>query len=388
MGDMRKKVTFQKIKTLSFRDPILVTRPLVPAFTVLAPRLKKILKTRCLTNQGEFVQQLEAAVADYLDVERCVVFNNGMMALYLSLLGFELSGEIITTPFTFPATVHAIQWARCTPVFGDIHPQTFTLSPESLERLITPRTTAIFPVHVFGIPCDIEGIQRVADRHGLKVIYDAAHAFGVRRKGVSIARFGDTSMYSFHATKIFNTLEGGALVSRDSRFLDRVSRMKNFGFDAAGEVASFGVNAKMNEVQAVFGLSVLDQVTQEVKARRQRCARYRQQLASVPGVGFQTIPTDVETTHQYMPILIRNDYGMSRQALCDFLSLHNVFPRKYFYPLCSNIPIYRGLKSSPAKKLPVANQISEQVLCLPLYGSLPLESIDQICELIRRAAHG
>ena len=373
------------IKDLSFSAPIYVTRALVPSYASLEAPIRKILKTRCLTNQGNFVIGLEKAIAEYLDVERSLAFCNGTLALQLAILGFRLSGEIITTPFTFPATAHVIQWNNIVSVFADVDPHTFNMAPASIERLITRRTSAILPVHVFGVPCDVHQIQRLAARYGLKVIYDAAHAFGVKTNGISVAHFGDASMFSFHATKIFNTLEGGALVSKDRSFLDRVSRMRNFGFGNEGEVETLGINAKMSEIQAAFGLNVLGRVSAEAALRAKRYRRYRHNLEKISGIGFQQIPPRTTLHHQYMPILVTPEFGLSRNRLFDFLRRHNVIARKYFYPLCSGMPIYRQLASSSPENLPQATRVADQILCLPLYGDLPLHAVDQICELIRRA---
>ena len=373
------------LKELAFPEPIFVTRALVPSFHSLQAPLKNILKTRRLTNEGEYVLRLEKTIAQHLGASRSLVFCNGTLALQLAILGYRLTGEIITTPFTFSATAHVIQWNNITPVFADVDPLTFNMDPASIERLITRRTSAILAVHVFGVPCDVRRIQRVAARYGLKVIYDAAHAFGVETLGTQVARFGDASMFSFHATKMFNTLEGGALVSPDKAFLDRVARMRNFGFGNEGEVETLGINAKMNEFQAAYGLSLLPRVAGEA-VRRARCyARYRQRLSSVPGIEYQHIPPHVVLPHQYMPILVGPAYGITRDELFEFLHRHNVYARKYFYPLCSAMPIYRQLSSSNPDNLPNAHRISERILCLPLYGDLPLKAIDRICELIRRA---
>ena len=370
----------------AFDEPIYVTRPIIPPLENFTERVARIFETAILTNAGPFSLELEDKIARYLEAEDCALLCNGTIALQLALSSYRLSGEIITTPFTFPATVHVIACNQIAPVFCDIDPETYTIDVGQIENLITTKTTAILPVHVYGIPCDVEGIDTIAKRHGLKVIYDAAPAFGVRYKGTSVGNFGDASMFSFHGTKLFSTFEGGALVSRDNYFMQRVRFLRNFGIISENDVVSLGINGKINEMQCAFGLTVLDFVQDEIRKRKSLYQNYLQGLHELPGIYFQKIPEGVEQNYQYFPIrIVREEFGLNRDELVKVLNAENIFPRKYYYPLCSNYPIYSGLPFSSPEKLPVANRVALEVLCLPLYGSFSPESAGKVIELIHQA---
>ena len=366
-----------------FDEPIYVTRPLLPPLEALNARLSEIWSARWLTNAGEQHERLGRAIRDYLDVPEVSLFNNGTIALLAAVRALGMRGEVITTPFTFPATPHAISWSGATPVFCDIDPVTMTLDPARVEALITPKTTGILAVHVYGIPCDVVALQSIADRYGLKLVYDAAHAFGTRINGVGIGNFGDASMFSFHATKLFHTAEGGALTcpSADSKIA--FDHLKNFGILNQEEVDVVGINGKMNELQAALGLAVLDCVAEEVRRRRVIIARYRERLTAVPGLTLMPEPPGVESSCQYFVVRIDHRlFGRSRDAVFDTLREYNVFARKYFYPLCTDYTCYRPLPSAAPERLPVARDVVEQVLCLPLYGTLPLSAVDTMCEIL------
>jgi len=301
--------------------------------------------------------------------------------------GLGLTGEVITTPFTFPATPHSLGWSNVTPVFCDIDPVRMTLDPARIGALVTPRTTGIMAVHVYGIPCDVEAIQAVADRFGLKVLYDAAHAFGVRIGEVGIGNFGDVSMFSFHATKLFHTAEGGALTYRDGALKANIDHLKNFGILNQDEVDVIGINGKMSELHAVLGLAVLEMVEREVTLRKSIAARYRSRLSAVPGVLPMPELPGVTESYQYFAVRIdERAFGCSRQALFEQLKLQNVFTRKYFFPLCTDYACYASLPSSRRELLPVAHRVVNEVLCLPIYGRLSLDAVDRICDMIATAS--
>lgn len=366
-----------------FDDPIHVTRPLLPPLEAVQARLAEVWAARWLTNDGEQSVRLTRALESYLGAPHLSLFNNGTIALLAAVRALGLEGEVITTPFTFPATPHAVSWSGATPVFADIHPDTMTLDPEAVERLITPRTTGILAVHVYGIPCDVHGLQEVADRHGLKVIYDAAHAFGTTIDGRGIGTFGDASMFSFHATKLFHTAEGGALALRDAATRQVVDRLKNFGILSQEQVGPVGINGKINDLQAALGLAVLDCVPEELRRRQAIIARYRDKLAGVDGLTLMPEPAGVRSSCQYFMIRIdQARFGRSRDEVHLALKRENVLTRKYFFPLCTDYDCYRGLPSSAPGRLPVAGEVVKQVLCLPLYGDLPLSVVDAISEMI------
>jgi dTDP-4-amino-4,6-dideoxygalactose transaminase len=364
-------------------EPVYVTRPLLPPLPDVMRRLEAVWAARWLTNGGGQHVELESALRAYLGVPELSLFNNGTIALLVALRALDLSGEVITTPFTFPATPHALAWLGLTPVFADIDPVRLTLSPDAVERAITPRTTAILGVHVYGVPCDVDGLQAIADRHGLRVIYDAAHAFGTRVRGRGIGTFGDVTMFSFHATKLFHTAEGGALTLRDPELRQRIDRLKNFGIVDQEHVELAGINGKMNELQAALGLAVLECVPGELDRRRAVADAYRSRLGAVPGISFAPLLAADADSLQYCAIRIdERAFGRSRDTVQEELKTFNVFTRKYFYPLCSDYPCYRHLPSAAPSTLPVASQVVREVLCLPIYGTLPLDAVNRVCDII------
>jgi dTDP-4-amino-4,6-dideoxygalactose transaminase len=363
--------------------PIYVTQPVLPPLEEFLPYLEQIWKSKWLTNSGPFHQELENKLADYLGVGHLALFANGTLALVTALQVLRINGEVITTPFSFVASSHSLLWNSIKPVFVDIHPETFNLDPEKIEAAITPQTTAIMPVHVYGKPCDVEKIQKIADIYGLKVIYDAAHAFGVSYKGESLLKHGDLSTLSFHATKVFNTFEGGAIVCPDAKTKSRVDDLKNFGYNGEVTVVAPGINAKMNEFQAAFGLLQLKHVDKAIDRRREIDAQYREQLSSVTGIACLPLPADTTYNYSYFPLLIGKEYSLSRDELNEKLRQHKIFPRRYFYPLISEFPMYRGLPSAAESNLPIARMVANQVLCLPIYPALDNESIMRIISIIK-----
>ncbi len=364
-------------------EPVWVTRPTMPPLEKYTEQLQTIWDVRWLTNNGQFHQEFERRLAAHLDVEYVSLFCNGTIALLVALQALRINeGEVITTPFTFPATTHVLHWNRIRPVFCDIDPVDFNLDPNGIERLIGPDTKAIIPVHVFGTPCKIDAIQAIADRYGLEVIYDAAHAFGVRHNNRPIVRAGDLSVLSFHATKLFSSIEGGAIISRTAAQKQRVDFLKNFGFSDEETVIGPGINGKMNEFQAAFGLLSLDTIDEEIASRRRLTDVYRKGLRGVPGVGIQSDVPGVLHNYGYFPVLIDQEvYGMSRDELYTLLKEFNIFTRKYFYPLCSQFSCYATLPSASAANLPVAERVTKQILCLPLYGTLKEATVQAVCGL-------
>ena len=367
-------------------ERIYVTRPSLPPLDKFVESLREIWDSRMLTNNGPFHQRFEVALAEHLGVPYVSLFCNGTAALQVGLQALRITGEVITTPFTFPATIHAIYWNRCTPVFCDIDPETCNLDPEKVASLITPETTCILPVHVYGTPCDVQGIQQVADRYGLKVFYDAAHAFGVEMNGTSTLNCGDLSMLSFHATKVFNTIEGGALVTDDPDMKQRIDRLKNFGFAGETSIVAPGTNGKMNELQAAYGLLQLKTIDAVISERRQLDAAYREMLAGIPGIRLLPRIPGVTPNGAYFPIFVDGDaFGISRDELYDVLKAKGVHGRRYFYPLISSFPEYCNEPSAAASHLPGAVTAAEQVLCLPMYSDLPLASAREIANTVKRA---
>ena len=363
---------------------IFVTEPALPPLNEFLPYLEKIWESKWLTNAGPFHQQLEQELADYLGVKHLALFTNATIALVTALQALRISGEVITTPYSFVATAHSLLWNGIKPVFVDIDPDTFNLDPKKIEAAITPQTTAIFPVHVYGTPCNVEEIERIADTYGLKVIYDAAHAFGVRHKGTSVLNHGDLSVLSFHATKVFNTFEGGAIICPDAKTKQRIDHLKNFGIADETTVVAPGINGKMNEVQAAFGLLQLKHVDRVLERRAQIAARYRQQLASVPGILLPALAPDCVPNNSYFPVFVEADFSLGRDALYAYLQTEDIMSRRYFYPLISEFPMYRGLPSARKDLLPVAHHVADRVLCLPIFPDLPLEQVDRICDILRR----
>lgn len=368
----------------NLENTIFVTQPALPPLDEFIESLKKIWDSKILTNIGEFHQQLEEALADYLGVKYISLFSNGTLALITALQTLRISGEVITTPFSFVATTHSLWWNNIKPVFADIESKYFNLDPKKVEAAITPQTTAIMPVHVYGNPCNLEVFQQIADTYNLKLIYDAAHAFGVKVKGESILNFGDLSVLSFHATKVFNTIEGGAIISPDEKTKKRIDFLKNFGFADETTVIAPGINAKMNELQAAYGLLQLKYVDECIAKRKIIADYYREQLKGVSGIKFLEDIKEVNHAYSYFPILVDVSlYGKTRDELYNELKLHNIFGRRYFYPLISQFPTYRGLPSSKPDNLPIATKIAEQVICLPIYPELKQEQQYRIIQIIR-----
>lgn len=362
---------------------IYVTQPYLPPLEEFVPYLEKIWDNKWLTNNGPFHQQLEQSLCDYLGVEHLALFTNGTIALVTALQALRVTGEVITTPFSFVATAHSLLWNGLTPVFVDIDAATCNLDPNRIEQAITPRTTAIMPVHCYGTPCNVERIQQIADTYGLKVIYDAAHAFGVKFNDESLLKHGDLSVLSFHATKVYNTFEGGAIVCPDAKTKQRIDYLKNFGFADEVTIMAPGINGKMSEINAAFGILQLKHVDIAIKLRREIDTLYRRGLAGLKGISCLPELLEVVRTYSYFPILITADYPLSRDGLYTRLKKENIYARRYFYPLISDMPMYRGLPSSTKTNLPVAEIISHQVLCLPIFPDLDLEHVQIIIDIIR-----
>lgn len=362
---------------------ITVTSPLLPDLDEFNELLKEIWDSKWVTNNGRFHKQLEKELADYLKVPYISLFTNGTLPLITALQALRITGEVITTPFSFVATTHSIWWNGIKPVFVDIAPETCNLDPDKIEAAITPKTTAIMPVHVYGKPCDTEKIQAIADKYGLKVIYDAAHAFGVKVNGDSILNAGDMSTLSFHATKVYNTIEGGALVMHDAKTKQRIDYLKNFGFANETEVVAPGINSKMDEMRSAYGLLNLKQVDKAIEARHQVAIKYREALRNVEGVTFMDDMPGVRHNYSYFPMFVDAEkYGMSRDELYFKMKEQNVLGRRYFYPLISEFSTYRGLPSATKENLPVAYQKAEEVICLPMHHQLSDDDIKRVLDLI------
>jgi dTDP-4-amino-4,6-dideoxygalactose transaminase len=369
---------------------IYVTQPELPPLEEFMPYLRRIWDTRVLSNGGPFHQMLEAALCDYLGVRHISLFTNATIALVTALQSLRITGEVITTPYSFVATAHSLMWNGIKPVFVDIDPVTLNMDPAKVEAAITPQTTAIMPIHCYGTPCDVDAIQRIADDYNLKVIYDAAHAFGVRRQEGgemrSILDHGDLSVLSFHATKVFNTFEGGAIICPDAKTKQRIDHLKNFGFVNETTVVATGINGKMSEFNAALGLLQLKHVDAAIARRGAIAERYRGLLSNVPGVRMPAKPADATANDSYFPILVDSSYALGRDGLYKHLREEGIVARRYFYPLISDFPMYRGLPSSDPVKLPVARAASDQVLCLPIYPALADADVDRIAGLVRDAA--
>ena len=364
---------------------ITVTSPLLPDLEEFHGLLKEIWASKWITNNGSFHKRLEKELADYLKVPYISVFTNGTLPLITALQALRVNGEVITTPYSFVATTHSLWWNGIKPVFVDIDPATCNLDPAKIEAAITPRTTAIMPVHCYGKPCDTKAIQAIADKYGLKVIYDAAHAFGVEVDGESLLNAGDLSTLSFHATKVYNTVEGGALIMHDEQTKKRIDYLKNFGFAGETEVVAPGINSKMDEVRAAYGLLNLKQVDAAIEARRRVAVRYREALRDVPGITFFDDMPGVRHNYSYFPVFVdAEQYGMTRDELYFKMREHNVWGRRYFYPLINTFSTYRGLESATKENLPVATRIAEQVICLPMHHELSEEDVERVLGLIVR----
>ena len=361
---------------------ILVTRATLPSMEEYIEEIRSVWESHWLTNMGDKHIALQEKLAEFLDVGHIELFTNGHMAIELALQAMNLQGEVITTPFTFASTTHAIVRNGLTPVFCDIDPVDFTMDVTKLESLITDRTSAILPVHVYGNICNVEEIGRIAHKYGLKVLYDAAHAFGETYKGVGVGNFGDVSCFSFHATKVYNTIEGGAACFKDPKLGERLYDLKNFGIHGPEEVSGIGANAKMNEFCAAMGLCNLRHVGEEIAARKQVAERYRERLEGLPGLRMNAVQKDVTPNYAYFPVVIEeSEFGASREEVFDALEKENIHPRKYFYPLTNTFSAYHGRFS--AENTPAALHVSKRVLTLPLYGALELSDVERIAEIIR-----
>ncbi len=364
---------------------ITVTSPLLPSLDDFIPYLEDIWDRKWLTNNGHYHQKLEQALCEYLKVPYISLFTNGTLPLMCALQALRITGEVITTPYSFVATTHSLWWNGIKPVFVDIDPVTCNLDPEKIEAAITPKTTAIMPVHVYGKPCDTVRIQEIADKYGLRVIYDAAHAFGVEVNGKSILESGDMSTLSFHATKVYNTIEGGALVCHDEQTKKRIDYLKNFGFAGETTIVAPGINGKMDEVRSAYGLLNLKQVDSAIEARRKVAVQYRDALKDIPGIRFMEDMPGVRHNYSYFPIFINaEEYGLTRDELYFKLKENDVLGRRYFYPLISEFSTYRGLESAHPDNLPIANRIANSVICLPIYAGLSIDYINRILLLIIR----
>ncbi|MFH6563743.1 dTDP-4-amino-4,6-dideoxy-D-glucose aminotransferase VioA [Aeromonas caviae] len=360
-----------------------VTQPFLPELNEFIPYLEKIWDNRWLTNNGPFHQALETKLCEYLGVEHVSLFNNATIALITALQAMRINGEVITTPYSFVATSHSIMWNGLEPVFVDIEPETFNIDPAKIEAAITSRTTAIMPVHCYSNPCDVEAIQKIADNYGLKVIYDAAHAFGVNYKGDSLLKWGDLSILSFHATKVFNTFEGGAIISPDAKTKQRIDRLKNFGIADELTVTAPGINGKMSEINAAFGLVQLKHIDRAMTQRQAVDTRYREALADVAGITIYQHNQYANSNYSYFPILLDKEYPLTRDELYGKLKSNNILSRRYFYPLISNMPMYRGLHSAAISHLPQANELAEKVLCLPIFNELTLADQQRVIDIIK-----
>lgn len=365
------------------KDIITVTSPLLPNLGEFTEILKDIWNSKWITNNGSYHQKLEQALAEYLKVPYVSLFTNGTLPLITALQALRITGEVITTPYSFVATTHALWWNGIKPVFVDIDPKTGNLDPNKIEAAITPRTTAIMPVHVYGQPCDVNAIQAIADNYGLKVIYDAAHAFGVEVNGKSILNAGDMSTLSFHATKVYNTVEGGAMIMHDEKTKKRIDYLKNFGFANETTVVGPGINSKMDEIRAAYGLLNLRQVDAAIEARRQVAIKYRESLKNVEGITFFEDIPHVKHNYSYFPIFVDAEkYGMTRDELYFKMKEKNVWGRRYFYPLISTFSTYRGLESAAPSNLPNAHRMADSVICLPMHHGLTDDDVQRVIECI------
>ena len=368
------------------KDLITVTSPLLPDLGEFNAMLKDIWASKWITNNGDFHKQLEKALCEYLKVPYISLFTNGTLPLLTALQALRITGEVITTPYSFVATTHSLWWNGIKPVFVDIDPATGNLDPDKIEAAITPKTTAIMPVHVYGKPCDTKRIKEIADKYGLKVIYDAAHAFGVEVDGESILNAGDMSTLSFHATKVYNTIEGGALVMHDEETKKRIDYLKNFGFAGETTIVAPGINGKMDEMRSAYGLLNLRQVDAAIEARHQVAVKYREALRNVEGITFFDDMPGVRHNYSYFPIFVDAEkYGMTRDALYEKMKAQNVLGRRYFYPLISTFSTYRGLPSAVPENLPQAHKMADSVICLPMHHALSEEEVKRVInEIINR----
>jgi len=365
------------------QEPIYVTRPSLPELDDYIAMLRQIWESKQLTNMGKLHEELEKKLAEFLGVKFISLFCNGTLALITALRALDIKGSVITTPYSFVATTHALYWTGNTPIFIDVEPEFCNLDPSKIETAINSTTSAIMPVHTYGNPVDVIQVQDIAARKGLKVIYDAAHAFGVNLNGSSLLNYGDLSVLSFHATKVFSTLEGGAIVCHDEKDKEHIDYLRNFGFANEVTVVGPGINAKMNELQAAYGLLQLKMFNDGVTRRKEITYYYKDQLNSVRGIRFINPRSDVEQNYSYLPIFIEEDYPISRDALYNKLRESNIFARRYFYPLISKFPPYDKLPSAKERNMPVATRLAEQVICLPIYSDLELDLVEKISNIIK-----
>lgn len=366
--------------------PIYVTQPYLPPLEEFIPYLEQIWQNKILTNGGPFHQQLEKELCKFLGVEYISLFTNATIALVTALQTLRITGEVITTPYSFVATSHSLLWNGIKPVFVDVQPNTLNIDPAKIEAAITPQTTAIMPVHCYGHPCDVDAIQKIADNYNLKVIYDAAHAFGVRDQTGSILNYGDLSVLSFHATKVFNTFEGGAIISPDAKTKLRIDQLKNFGYVDEVTVVAPGINGKMSELNAALGLLQLKNFDEVVQKRKAVDAQYRQALANVKGIRCLGDSGEKVANYSYFPIMIESDYSISRDELYQKMRDADIYARRYFYPLISDFPMYRSLPTSSPSNLPIANKAANEVICLPIYPAIDSADIEKIICLIQEFA--
>ena len=364
------------------KKDIYITQPTLPPLEEFIPYLRQIWDNKILTNGGPFHQQLEQTLCEYLGVKHISLFTNGTIALVTALQTLRITGEVITTPYSFVATSHSLLWNGIKPIFVDIDPDTLNLDPDKIEAAITPQTTAIMPVHCYGHPCDVEAIQKIADIYNLKVIYDAAHAFGVQLHSGGLLNHGDLSVLSFHATKVFNTFEGGAIVCPDAKTKVRVDHLKNFGHAGEVTVVAPGINGKMSEFNAALGLLQLKYIDKALARRKQNDAAYRERLKGINGIRCLNYSGEKVANYAYFPIMVEAGYAISRDELYQRLKDNGIHPRRYFYPLISDFPMYRGLPSSHRDNLPVATSAAQQVLCLPIYPDLDMSVVDEIASFI------
>lgn len=361
-----------------------VTKPSLPPLKDFIPYLEEIWNSRILTNGGRYHKEFEQALAEFLGVKHISLFANGTLALVTALQALKITGEVITTPYSFVATTHALHWNEIKPVFVDIDPVYCNLDPSKIESAITPKTTAILPVHIYGNPCKTEEIEKIADRYGLKVVYDASHAFSVKIKGTSVLNFGDLSVLSFHATKVFTTFEGGAIICHDEKTKKRIDFLKNFGFADEVTVVGPGINAKMNEFQAALGILQLKYINDYIVERKKISRIYRAELLGVEGIRMLNESVNVTHNYAYFPVFIDEEkYGINRDALYYKFKENNIYTRRYFYPLISQFPTYRGLQSATKENLPIAEKITKEVLCLPVYPGLNEDGLNKVIELLR-----
>lgn len=378
----QSETAFQTQESLNNRENIYVTRPDLPDFDAYMEKLKSIWENNIVTNNGPLHQEFEEKLKSHLGVDHLSVYSNGTIALLAALKVYDLKGEVITTPYSFVATSHSILWNNLTPVFADVDPKTGNLDPESVKQLITEDTCAIMPVHVYGNPCDLKAFDEIRSDYNVKLIYDAAHCFGVEKNGESILLEGDMSILSFHATKAFNSIEGGAIVSKDPDVIAKLNLFKNFGFKNELEIEGYGINGKMNEFQAAFGILQLDEVRNNISKRKSNFEHYQELLKDVEGIEFIEFNTDFDFNYSYCPIVVKKEYRLTRDELYDKLKENNIYSRRYFYPLISNLNKYKDLPSASKDRLIYANLLGDQILTLPLYSQLKKEEIEFISNLI------